>query len=135
MPTNHTHLSDERLVKLRAMFDAIDGRDTDSLLTYFASTARQTFGNLEPLEGHDAIREGNVHFLSSISGIRHEIQDAWEWDGTVAVQLRVSYLRLDGATVTIPALSLIKERDGLIHDYDVFFDPTPVYAEDPNEGR
>jgi ketosteroid isomerase-like protein len=131
MSVNDTHVNDPRLARLRAMFAAIDDGDTDELLTYFAPEARQTFGNMAPLEGRDAIRDGNVSFLSSISGTSHEIIDAWECDGTVAVQLRVTYERLDGARVTIPALSLFSEGDGMIRDYKVFFDTTPVYAEHP----
>ena len=45
------------------------------------------------------------------------------------VEVEVTYRRLDDKSVSVPAASIWHARDdGLIEDYRVFFDLTPVYA-------
>ncbi len=44
-------------------------------------------------------------------------------------ELEVTYDRLDGSSTSIPVVSIWHTGpDGLIDDYRVFFDLTPVYA-------
>lgn len=123
-----THVSEPRQRMLEAMFQSIDDGDVDALVSYLHPDATQSFANQEPLVGHVAIREGNRAFLSSIRSLSHQIVDAWESADTVVIRLQVTYERHDGATVTIPVVTLFQERDGLIDVYEVFFDVTPVFA-------
>ena len=101
-----------------------------SLVGFFAPDASQRFGNREPLRGHEQIREGNLAFLSSIASLSHEILSLWESDEGVAIRLDVTYVTLDGRTVTIPVVTTFREHDGLIDEYQVYFDPEPVFTTD-----
>jgi ketosteroid isomerase-like protein len=110
------------------LFSAIDAKDADGLLSFLAPGATQTFGNREPLRGHEEIRAANVTFFDMIDSVSHEVLGLWEWDGVVVAQLRATYVRGDGRSVTVPAVTLLKTADGLISEYQVYVDQAPVFA-------
>lgn len=110
------------------LFRAIDAKDVDGLLSHLAPDATQRFGNQEPLRGHEQIRAANAAFYSAIDSLSHEVTGLWEWDDTVVVRIDATYTRLDGVAVTIPAVSIMRESGGLIAEYQVFADMTPVFA-------
>ena len=110
------------------LFRAIDSQDIERLLSYMAPEATQRFGHQEPLRGHEAIRAGNVRFFNTIESVSHEITGLWEWDGTVVVRINATYVRLDGLAVTVPAVTIFREADGQIVEYEVFVDQAPVFA-------
>ena len=110
------------------LFRAIDAKDVDGLLAHLAPDATQRFGNQEPLRGHEQIRAATEEFFGAIDSLRHDVTGLWEWDDTLVVRLDASYTRLDGLTVTVPAASILTVSDGLIAEYQVFADMTPVFA-------
>jgi ketosteroid isomerase-like protein len=110
------------------LFRAIDSKNIDGLLAHMTPEATQRFANQEPLRGHEQIRAGNAAFFSAIDTLSHEITGLWEWDGTVVVRINATYTRLDGLAVTIPAVTIFRESDGLIGEYEVFADMAPVFA-------
>lgn len=110
------------------LFRAIDAKDVDGLLDHLAPDAIQRFGNQEPLRGHEQIRAANAAFYSAIDSLSHEVTGLWEWDDTVVVRIDATYTRLDGVAVTVPAVSIMRESGGLIAEYQVFADMTPVFA-------
>jgi ketosteroid isomerase-like protein len=117
----------ERRAKVLDLFHAIDSKDIDSLLSFMAPDVTQRFGNQEPLGGHDEIRARHEEFFSTYT-VSHEITGLWEWDDTVVVQINASYERTDGLEVTVPAVSIIREADGQIVEYEVFVDMAPLFA-------
>jgi ketosteroid isomerase-like protein len=122
------NVTEGRLAMLHRLFDAIDAKDTDGLLSFLAPDATQTFANQDPLHGHDEIRSANDEFFAMIPSIKHDVIGAWEWDGTIIVHLWATYGRPDGRSVTVPAVTMLTESDGLITDYQVYVDQGPVFA-------
>jgi len=118
----------QRRQKIDGLFEAIDAKDVDGLLLYLAPDATQRFGNEDPLRGHEQIRAANAGFFGTIDSSKHEVTGLWESDDTIVVRLEATYERLDGLRVTVPAVSIMKESDGLIVEYQVFVDMTPVFA-------
>ncbi len=110
------------------LFHAIDAKDVDGLLSRLAPDATQQFGNQEPLRGHEQIRDANAAFFGSIERLSHEITGFWEWDDVMVVRISATYVRMDGVGVTVPAVSILRESAGLIVEYQVFTDMTPVFA-------
>jgi ketosteroid isomerase-like protein len=110
------------------LFAAIDAKDVEGLLAHLAPDATQRFGNQEPLHGHQEIGAANAAFFSTIESLSHEVTGLWESDDTVIVRIDATYVRLDGRSVTLPAVSIIRESDGLIVDYQVFVDMAPIFA-------
>lgn len=110
------------------LFRAIDSQDIDGLLAYMTPEATQRIGNQEPLRGHEQIRAAHVDFYRTIDSLSHELTGLWEWDGTVVIRINATYTRLDGLAVTVPAVTIFRESDGLIVEYEAFVDMTPVFA-------
>ena len=118
----------QRRQMIDGLFRAIDAKDVDGLLAHLAPDATQRFGNQEPLRGHEQIRAANEEFFGTVHSMSHKVTGLWEWDDTIVVRLDASYTRVDGLTVTVPAVSIMRESDGLIVEYQVFVDMTPVFA-------
>jgi ketosteroid isomerase-like protein len=123
-----SNVTAERRKMMLELFEAIDSKNVDGLLSFLAPEATQTFGNQEPLRGHDEIRAGNLAFFGMIDRISHEVVDLWEWDGVIVAQLKATYGRADGRSVTLPAVTVLKESVGLIAEYQVYVDHAPVLA-------
>jgi ketosteroid isomerase-like protein len=119
----------ERRQMIHDLFEAIDAKDVEGLLAHLAPDATQRFGNQEPLHGHREIGAANAAFFSAIESLRHEVTGLWESDDTVIVRIDATYVRLDGRSVTVPAVSIIQESDGLIVDYQVCVDMAPIFAQ------
>lgn len=56
----------------------------------------------------------------------------WHIGSDTTAETEVTYLRHDGISVTLPAVSIWRVRDdGLIGEYRVYADLAPIYATDP----
>jgi ketosteroid isomerase-like protein len=113
----------------RKLFAAVDTKDEGVFGAFLAEDARLTFGNAEPLVGREAIVAGIGAFFSTIDGLRHRIVNQWCAGADTVAETEVTYERLDGKSVAVPAVSIWRTRaDGLIDDYRIFVDLAPVYA-------
>jgi|ERR1700754_36065 ketosteroid isomerase-like protein len=113
----------------RSIFDAIDTGNPLKFAELFAADATIAFGNGSPLRGREAIAAGADTFLSTIRGLSHRVLNEWHVGSTTITEAEVTYTRLDNKVVTVPAVSIWQTRgDGLLVDYRVFFDLTPLYA-------
>jgi hypothetical protein len=110
------------------IFAAVDTMKPDALTEFITEDARVVFGNADPLVGREAITAGLQAFYSTIKGLRHRIINQWYVGANTVVETEVTYHRLDDRSVGVPVVSIWHAReDGLIDDYRVFFDLTPVY--------
>ncbi len=112
------------------VFTVADRKDADGFGNIFAEDAVLRFGNAEPLRGRRAIVEAMENLFGAVAGIRHDVVNEWRVDDTVIVEVRVTYERLDGKAVTVPATSIWRVEDGLIHDKRICIDQAPVWSED-----
>jgi ketosteroid isomerase-like protein len=111
------------------VFATVDARDAAEFSKFFTEEGRMVFANAEAMVGPTAIAEGVRHFFGTIKGLHHEVLNDWSTDTDTVVELKVTYDRLDGRSVSIPVVSIWHvNEDGLIDDYRVFFDLAPVYA-------
>jgi ketosteroid isomerase-like protein len=115
--------------RTRRLFAAVDTKEAAAFGAFLAEDARLTFGNAEPLFGREAIVAGIGAFFATIDGLRHRIINQWYAGADTVAETDVTYQRLDGKSVTVPAVSIWRTRpDGLIEDYRIFVDLAPVYA-------
>jgi len=113
----------------QAVFSLVDSMDAPAMAGLFAEDATMVVGNAEPLAGREAIRAGNEAFLAKINGLRHRLLNEWTVGPDTIAETEVTYNRLDGREVTIPAVSIWQTGDdGLISDYRIFFDTAPLFA-------
>jgi ketosteroid isomerase-like protein len=111
-----------------AMFKVSDAMDVDGWVDYQAEDVHFRFGNAEPINGREAVREAIKQFFGMIKGIRHTIIQDWEIEDRVIQQLEVTYTRLDSKEVTVPATNILRFRDGQITEYLIYVDQAPLWA-------
>lgn len=117
------------MVSARSVFDVVDAMDLNAVAALFAEDATMVFANGEPMVGREAVVAGNTAFMSTIKGLRHRLLNEWRVGATTIAETEVTYSRVDGKEVTLPAVSIWSTReDGLIVDYRVFVDLAPVHA-------
>ena len=106
----------------------IDGLDGDAFVARLTPDVVFRFGNAEPLTGRAAVKEAVQGFWTTIEGLTHHIQNVWEVDDTVIVQIDVEYRRKDGKTVTVPNVDILVYDGDLVRDWRIYIDLAPVFA-------
>jgi ketosteroid isomerase-like protein len=110
------------------LFADIDSMDPDRFAAHLADDVVMRFGNAEPIEGRDAVRDTWAGFCGGIDGVSHSLVEQWETAAGNVVEAEVTYTRKDGGTVTVPVATIYRERDGEIADYRIFIDLAPLFA-------
>jgi ketosteroid isomerase-like protein len=113
--------------RIPQLFEAVDSRDAENLAPFLAEDVTLQFGSSESISGKQAFLASSREFSASIAAIHHEITELWNPEPDVAV-LRVTYRRLDGRELTLPCCNVFRVRGGLVRDYRIYMDITPVYA-------
>jgi ketosteroid isomerase-like protein len=111
------------------LFADVDRKDATLFAPYLAEDCVFQFANAPEVVGRDEIERGLAAFYDTIAALRHDLLRVWEVDAATIVRMRVTYTRLDGSEVSMPA-AVIFERgdDGLIVDYRIFVDQAPLYT-------
>jgi predicted TIM-barrel fold metal-dependent hydrolase len=111
------------------VFAVVDSRDAEAFGALFAPDGRFVFGNADPILGPAAVTEAVAAFFASIRGLHHRIVNRWEVGADTVAELAVDYHRLDGKTVSVPAVSIwTRDGAGLITNYRIFVDLAPLFA-------
>ena len=110
------------------LFTDIDSMEPERFTAHLADDVTMRFGNAEPVQGRTAVHEVWAAFCDGIDGLSHAPRRSWQSaEGTVA-EADVTYTRKDGATVTVPVVTIYRENGGLIDDYRVFIDLAPLFT-------
>lgn len=110
------------------IFAAFDAKDVPTLVAAVTDDVRLRLGNSEPAEGKPAFAEGVQTFVDSVAGFRHHVLNVWSEGDVVIAELEVDYIRHDGKELTLPCCNVFRVRNGLVADYRVYMDISPVYA-------
>jgi ketosteroid isomerase-like protein len=108
------------------LFADIDSMDPDRFAAHLADDVTMRFGNAESLHGRAAARDAWAGFCEGIAGVSHELVGRWTVEETTIVEAQVTYTRADGTQVTVPVVTIYRERDGEIADYRIYFDLAPL---------
>jgi len=106
----------------------VDARRMDAFLSHHTPDAKVVFGNHPPAVGHDAIRAAIGELWSSIAGVRHRFVRVWDHEPTAILECAVTYDRKDGASVTVPCVSILERSDDKIRELRIHIDLAPVFA-------
>jgi hypothetical protein len=110
------------------LYASIDAMRLDEFAAGLTPDVRLTVGNHPAMNGRDAVKQGIGAFWSTIDGLKHHVVNVAESNGLTFLEANVEYLRKDGRSVTIPAVTVL-ERDGdLVKSLRIYFDVSPVYA-------
>jgi ketosteroid isomerase-like protein len=114
---------------VRETYAAIDRKDNDAFIGRFAPNIHVRFGNAEPIVGRDANRAAFRGFFDAIRAIRHRIDHAYYVGDTIVLEFTVTYTRLDGREVTVPAAAVWELEGELATRFQVYVDQGPLWAE------
>ena len=110
------------------VYEAVDRKDTDAYVDFLAEDVWFRFANAEPLHGREAVREALYGFFAGMQSLSHDTHHEYRVDDTVILVADVTYTRLDGAQVTVPAVT-IYELDGEVATRcQIFVDLAPLWA-------
>jgi len=109
------------------MYLAIDARDTNKLVSYMTDDAKFIFANIPPVEGKSNISGFLDGFFKSIKAISHNEIESWNAGEVWFVTGKVTYTRHDDSILQVPFGVILKMRDSLIKDYQIFVDASELY--------
>lgn len=91
---------------------------------------RLRFGNAEPVVGHEAVAARAAALASVVASMSHKFVQIWtvdESDSVVICEMESIYHLHDGSELTLPVVDVFRLRDGLIADYRIYMDITPIF--------
>ena len=110
------------------LFADIDSMEPERFTAHLADDVVMRFGNAEPIRGRDAVHDTWAGFCEGLDGVSHSLVEKWQSASGTVVEADVTYTRKDGGTVTVPVVTIYRERDGAIADYRIFIDLAPLFA-------
>lgn len=111
------------------ILEQVDAMDVGGFLTFLADDARLRFGNGPAIAGKQQIGQAIGEFFGSIKSLRHKILHTFYDPPAIACQGEVTYTRTDDTRVTIPFVDIWVVQAGLIKEYLIYIDLTPLYAQ------
>lgn len=110
-------------------YDDLDQGRTDSLVARHTDGVVVKIGNAPSIVGKEALREGLVEFVASFKAVRHDFVNVFSDGDHAIIEVDVTYTRLDGASITVPAASFLGFREGLVDSLRVYIDMAPVFVD------
>jgi ketosteroid isomerase-like protein len=110
------------------VFAALDAKDVETLVCLVSEDVRLRLGNAEEVKGNIAFAQAARESAGSIAATHHRLVNVWHDGDALICQLEVQYTRHDGREVTLPCCNVFRVRNGLVVDYQVYMDISPVYA-------
>ena len=113
---------------VRKCFAAIDALDGDTFVSYLAPDVVFRFGNHEPVQGRQAVKDASEGFWATIDGLTHHVHGVFEDGDTTVAQIDVEYVLKNGQHVTVPNADIVTYDGDLISDWQIYIDLGPVLA-------
>jgi len=112
-----------------AFFKDADKKDIDALAPWFGEGITVRFGNNPPIHGREAVTETFRQFFQGIAAMRHD-RDTVIVDGdSICSAATVTYTRLDGSQVSMPAASVLhRDAGGKLDKLNIYIDINPLFA-------
>lgn len=115
---------------------SVDHKDARGFAAAFTPDAWLRFGNNERTVGRDAIETAIAGFFTAFVSLSHESHGAYLDGRTLVLEAAVTYLRHDGQTVTVPAVTIFRlvtaggeiALPPLADQCRIFVDLTPLFA-------
>ncbi len=113
---------------IAAYFAEVDRMDPDGLMAWYAEDCSFRFASQPRVEGKAAIRQVLAGFYGSIRSMRHHRTGVWvDADAPSGVwEADVTFVMPDGRPVSVPAVSVLRLRGGLVHDFRFVMDASAL---------
>ncbi len=107
-------------------FATVDRLDPEELAGWYADDASFRFANQPPAQGKAAIAAALRQFYGLITSMRHEKTGCWADADSGAWEAIAHFETKDGRRVALPAVSTLRVRDGLVHEFRFVMDASPI---------
>ncbi len=110
------------------LYANVDAMRLDEFVAGLATDVEVLVGNNPAMRGRQAAKDGIAYFWSTINGIKHRFVNVAVSNGLTFLEANVEYLRKDGKSVSIPAVTVLERRGDLVKSLRIYFDVAPLYA-------
>lgn len=110
-------------------FTMVDKRDIDEMLSWYSDDGSFRFANQVPAQGKAAIRAALEQFYALITSMRHERMGVWAKADSGVFEAIAHFTTKAGTKLELPAVSTVRVRDGLIHEFRFVMDAAPIMQE------
>ena len=102
--------------------------DPDAWTAHLAADVVMRFANEDPVYGRAACRAQVVSLFRSVTSVSHHLIERWEHGDATILEVSITFGLPDGTDVAIPVVMIHRaDRYGLITDYRVYLDPSPLW--------
>ena len=109
------------------LYSVVDTMDAGRLSTYLTEDSQFRFANIPAVEGRENIRQFLEGFYQTIKSIRHSGIESWWKDDQCFVTGKVTYVRPDDFSLTVPFGVQLKLDGDLIQEWLIFVDNSELY--------
>jgi SnoaL-like domain len=106
----------------------IDARQTQAFASFLCEDAVFRYGSNADVHGRAAIATVVDQVFATFRASSHELQRWFEVEDCRIGQGIVTYTRRDHTKVALPFCNVLTMRGDLVSRYEIFIDPTPLYA-------
>ena len=108
---------------------ALDAKDLDAYLAFFADDAELWMNNHGPVAGKAAIAGMLGPYWQSFGALEHDLLAILGDDREFALEAVNHYTRLDGSAVSLRAVAITRRDDrGLVRAARVYTDASPLFS-------
>lgn len=86
----------------------VDKKDAVGFAAVFADDAWMRFANADPIVGKKNIEAAIAGFFTMLDTLTHEQTGLWSQRDALIIEANVTYRRLDGGMVTVPAVTIMR---------------------------
>lgn len=121
----------ELVALIQRVFDAGEAMDVQRFSRRFTDDCHYQFGNEPIVRGRDGIVNAQSigAFNQTVRSIKHHVERTWELGDLLIVEMKVTYVRNDGKSFTLPACDLVWFAGELVQDMRIFMDISPVFVD------
>ena len=117
----------------RTLYDgSVDKKDAAGFAAVFADDAWMRFANNEPVIGRKNIEAAIAGFFTMLDTLKHQQTGVWSQGDALILEANVTYRRLDGGMVTVPAVTIMRltgtAARPVVKRCQMFVDLTPLFA-------
>lgn len=114
-------------IKLNTIIQAIDSGDPSQFAKLLTENSVFKFGNFPSVAGKAAIFKTQTEFFASVKSTKHTVLRSWRAPDSIVAQMEVTYIRLDGSTLTLPVTDIFMLKNNKIDQTLIYMDIAPLY--------
>ena len=107
-------------------FAMVDHLDPEETVNWYTEDASFRFANQSPARGKEGIANALAQFYKLIRSMHHQKTGCWADTSSGAWEAIAHFETNDGRKVSLPAVSTLRVRDGLICEFRFVMDASPI---------